>query len=639
MTQRPLPASGPRAAAGPLGGADAASEYVQRRTQDGVAILTMAGPDGNRLGPYLVRALTKAIATALRDEGVRALVLTARGADFCAGPWTDLPPPGPDAVDLPPVIADLATLCATIEAAHKPLVCAIHGRVFSGGLALALAARRIIADTRTTLHFPEPRLGRLPPGNGTVRLCWRLGAVNALKVLQSPGPLTAADVPGLVDDTVPENLVPTALAMADALAMNKTPRQEPTGLSASIDYRAAVQKARAALPTPLPSHRAHEADLLDTVEAAQLLPADQALAFDLVRAQDAALAPVARALAHLARATRRALITPEAGLMPDGVPRTGPILAALSPENAARLVPTILRHGVDLTLTAPDRAPLAQALESVAQAQLDRVTAGQLTQADSERDWNRLSGRLDPDPGARPAMAFADLEHAAWLETMVPALTPLILWSPGAHALPGLTAPTQAVALVPAPSRAPRLCEIVVQSNTDTTAIRHATTFALRQKLTPIRVQGAPILPVLAQAAAAAAQCLRAKGVTSAALRATGLLHNGAELGEAAQVLVPLPQSAERLVLLAVVNAGARLLREGACLRPSDIDLAMVLGAGWPNWRGGPMAEADGIGPMVLRHECQQAETVDAALWSPDPLFDQLIRDGQRFEDLNRRKV
>ena len=71
----------PPTPAGPLAGADAAPHYVQRRTQDGIAVLTLAGPDGNRLGPDLVRALTSAFRAAQRDDGVRAVVLTARGAD------------------------------------------------------------------------------------------------------------------------------------------------------------------------------------------------------------------------------------------------------------------------------------------------------------------------------------------------------------------------------------------------------------------------------------------------------------------------------------------------------------------------------------------------------------------------------
>ena len=46
-----------------LRGAGAPGEYVQRRTQDGVAILTLAGSESNRFGPSLVRALDQALAS------------------------------------------------------------------------------------------------------------------------------------------------------------------------------------------------------------------------------------------------------------------------------------------------------------------------------------------------------------------------------------------------------------------------------------------------------------------------------------------------------------------------------------------------------------------------------------------------
>lgn len=93
----------------------------------------------------------------------------------------------------------------------------------------------------------------------------------------------------------------------------------------------------------------------------------------------------------------------------------------------------------------------------------------------------------------------------------------------------------------------------------------------------------------------------------------------------------PLPLPAERLLLLATVNTAARLLRSGRALRASDIDLCLVLGAGWPNWRGGPMAEADTLGPLVVRHELAQAAALDPDLWQPDPLIETLVRTGQGF--------
>lgn len=49
-------------------------------------------------------------------------------------------------------------------------------------------------------------------------------------------------------------------------------------------------------------------------------------------------------------------------------------------------------------------------------------------------------------------------------------------------------------------------------------------------------------------------------------------------------------------LLYPVVNEGARVLEEGIALRASDIDVAAVLGYGWPVYRGGPMFWADMVG-------------------------------------------
>lgn len=51
----------------------------------------------------------------------------------------------------------------------------------------------------------------------------------------------------------------------------------------------------------------------------------------------------------------------------------------------------------------------------------------------------------------------------------------------------------------------------------------------------------------------------------------------------------------ERL-LFPVVNEGARILEEGIALRASDIDVALVMGYGWPVHTGGPLFWADGVG-------------------------------------------
>lgn len=644
-------ASQPAAAPGmsrSLRGAGASADYVQRRTQDGIAILTLAGPGGNRFAPALVQALERAVTTALHDPGVRALVITARGPDFCAGPHADLPPPGPEPAE-PPALMDMFDhLCQHIADSPRPVICALHGRVASAGLALALAAQERIADPRAGLHFPETRMGRLPPGNGAVRLAWQIGAGPALALMarEAPMPADAAHTLGLVDALEPEGLLPAAIARATALAMARPPAGAmPPGLHDATAFRAAVTTARAALPNPLPPHRQHEALLIDAVEAAQLLPAEQALELDSVLARDAATAPAARALAHLSRAARRVLDTPETRASSSARPIKGPLVAALAPAEAALLVPPLLRAGETITLIAPDTDSLSAALEAVAEVQLAAVSAGTLTRIDADADWARLEGALAPDTDTPPTLALAGPGQLEALAACLPAECRLLAWNTPITALPH---PECAIALMPAPVRSrsglPQLIELVVRNGMAPETAASATELVLALHLTPLRAGGAPLLPPLLHAARDAAHRLVSLGVAPDELRDCGLLPPAALLpgpmpsvaaSPAASPPATLPLSAERLLLLALINAGARLLETAQALRPSDIDIAMVLGAGYPNWRGGPMAEADTLGPLVLRHELQQAAALDPALWSPAPLIGELIRQGWRFEDLN----
>jgi 3-hydroxyacyl-CoA dehydrogenase len=84
----------------------------------------------------------------------------------------------------------------------------------------------------------------------------------------------------------------------------------------------------------------------------------------------------------------------------------------------------------------------------------------------------------------------------------------------------------------------------------------------------------------------------------------------------------------------ALANEGLRLMNQGIARRPSDVDLVLVQGHGFPRWQGGPMYLADRRGLMALRADLRQW-AADDPLWSPSPLLDRLIRDGQRLETLD----
>jgi 3-hydroxyacyl-CoA dehydrogenase len=91
----------------------------------------------------------------------------------------------------------------------------------------------------------------------------------------------------------------------------------------------------------------------------------------------------------------------------------------------------------------------------------------------------------------------------------------------------------------------------------------------------------------------------------------------------------------DRLVL-ALVNEGAAILREGIAARPSDIDIVYLNGYGFPAWRGGPMFYADSLGldTVVEKLEGLRRLTGDDC-WEPDPLLLELAGRGEKLASLN----
>ncbi len=139
------------------------------------------------------------------------------------------------------------------------------------------------------------------------------------------------------------------------------------------------------------------------------------------------------------------------------------------------------------------------------------------------------------------------------------------------------------------------------------------------------------------------ARALAAQGYGATPALAAAL--DAAERGQkeyagAAAEPAPCPEdeirAAGALVAAGLANQGARLLSAGMIARPSDLDLAMIAGFGFPRHQGGPMMAADRMGLAALRNRLKQRAGTDGAFWTPAPLIDELIRYGHRFADLDR---
>lgn len=98
------------------------------------------------------------------------------------------------------------------------------------------------------------------------------------------------------------------------------------------------------------------------------------------------------------------------------------------------------------------------------------------------------------------------------------------------------------------------------------------------------------------------------------------------------------------LCLGAMINEGAKLLREQVALRPSDIDLVVIRHLGFPAWQGGPMHMADRMGLFNVIRAMKPYEGAALRLFAPDPGIARLILNGEGFDVLNaigrgRRKI
>ena len=91
----------------------------------------------------------------------------------------------------------------------------------------------------------------------------------------------------------------------------------------------------------------------------------------------------------------------------------------------------------------------------------------------------------------------------------------------------------------------------------------------------------------------------------------------------------------QRRILAAMANEGARLVEEEIAARPGDVDVVMIHGYGFPRWRGGPMQAADQRGLLQVKKELLAMAEGNPKAWTPALIFDELIKNGMKFADLN----
>lgn len=86
----------------------------------------------------------------------------------------------------------------------------------------------------------------------------------------------------------------------------------------------------------------------------------------------------------------------------------------------------------------------------------------------------------------------------------------------------------------------------------------------------------------------------------------------------------------------AMIEEGARLLEEGIAESPSDIDLVLVHGYGFPRWRGGPMHYAERLGLPGIRARIETFAAEDPLSWALPDILRRASETGRSLSDLAR---
>ncbi len=190
------------------------SELVTLTVTDHVADVRLNRPDKmNALSMSLLEALTDAAERVTADRSIRAVVLSGEGRAFCAGldlaNFTDPSAFGGDAFGngrgghWPNYYQ---RPCYAWKDVPVPVIAALHGVVFGGGLQIALGADIRIAHPQTRLSLMEIKWGLIPDmsGSQTLRDLVRLDVAKELaftgRIVEAPEAERIGLVTRLCDD-------------------------------------------------------------------------------------------------------------------------------------------------------------------------------------------------------------------------------------------------------------------------------------------------------------------------------------------------------------------------------------------------------------------------------------------------------
>ena len=177
--------------------------------------ITLSRPEAHNALTKVAMGEMQAALEGWADSDIRAVIITGEGRSFCAG--ASLDELGDGGWDNNP----LTPLCSAVEGFKAPVIAALNGGVFGGGVDLALACDFRIGVDGMKMFVPPAKLGIHYEPEGIARAVQRLGAQMARRVflLAESFEAEALLAHGFLDElAAPEALVLRAEALAETLA-------------------------------------------------------------------------------------------------------------------------------------------------------------------------------------------------------------------------------------------------------------------------------------------------------------------------------------------------------------------------------------------------------------------------------------
>jgi 3-hydroxyacyl-CoA dehydrogenase len=366
---------------GEIEGAEPMSELVTWTKDGDVAVITVNNPPVNALSPGVPEGISRAVEELDRDASLRGAVLIGAGRTFIAG--ADIREFGKITSGQRRGI-ELHTLLATIEGCTKPVVAAIHGTAFGGGLEVAMACHYRVAVPSAEVGQPEVKLGLIPGAAGTQRLPRLAGVAKALEMCAAGEPVKAPEAlqAGIVDRVVEGDLLAGAVTFVrERIASGEPPRRARDLTSKLGDPASNAPLFAAAREAAKRRARGMLAPLaaIDAVEAAATLPFDEGCRREAELFRQCLFSDQSKALIHVFFGEREVAKVPD---VPKDTPvrevRKAAVVGAGTMGGGIAMV--YANAGIPVLLKETDAAALERGMNAIRQNYATSVKRGRFTE-------------------------------------------------------------------------------------------------------------------------------------------------------------------------------------------------------------------------------------------------------------------